>query len=157
MMKVTEAVERNGRIGSRDPGLLAWLRLMRVHAAIDHRSTELVRQFELTLPQFDLIAQVGSHEGASQQELAEALMVTKGNITQLLDRLEERGLLERRQIPGRRGKFLFLTDAGWELNRRVVPAQEALITGLFAELSPDERQQLNGLLARMDRALTKNR
>ncbi len=150
-----DGAERNGRIGSRDPGLLAWLRLMRVHAAVNQRTTELVKRFDLTLAQFDVIAQVGSHEGSSQQELADALMVTKGNITQLLDRLEAGGLIERRHIPGRRGKFLFLTSAGWELNRRVVPEQETLITTIFAELPVEDRQQLNRMLARLDRALTK--
>lgn len=152
----TSVAKRNGRLGSRDPGLLAWLRLMRVYAVIDRRTAELLKEFDLSVAQFDVIAQVGSHEGTTQQGLADALMVTKGNVTQLLDRLEERGLLERRSIPGRRGKCLYLTPEGWALNRRVVPAQEAMVTETFSCMPVEDRRQLNAMLGHLDRSLTAN-
>lgn len=151
-----ETIERNGRIGSRDPGLLAWLRMLRVYARVDRRTAELLKTYDLTVAQFDVIAQVGSHEGTTQQGLADSLMVTKGNVTQLLDRLEERGLIERRQIPGRRGKCLFLTAEGWELNRRVVPAQEAMVCEAFSCVPVEDRQRLNAILGQLDRGLTVN-
>jgi DNA-binding MarR family transcriptional regulator len=151
-----EIAERSGRIGSRDPGLLAWLRLMRVYTRVDRRTAELLKEHNLTVAQFDVIAQVGAHEGTTQQGLADALLVTKGNVTQLLDRLEERGLIERRQIPGRRGKCLFLTAEGWELNRRVVPAQEAMVCEAFSCVPVEDRQRLHAILTQVDRALVAN-
>src|SRR6478752_7087481 len=117
-----QVIERNG---TRDNRVIAWMRLARVYTLIDRESASLLRQFDLSVAQFDVIAQVGAREGRTQQELADALLVTKGNITQLLDRLEERRLIERRTEPGRRGKMLYLTDSGWNLNRQAVPAQEA--------------------------------
>lgn len=151
-----ETGHRSGRIGSRDPGLLAWLRLLRVHTEVDHRTANLVKEYDLTVAQFDVIAQVGSHEGTTQQGLADSLMVTKGNVTQLLDRLENRGLIERRQIPGRRGKCLFLTPEGWALNRLVVPKQEAMVTHAFSCIPIDDRLRLNAILGQLDRGLTAN-
>lgn len=142
-----------GQLTTRDPGLLAWLRLARVYTAIDRRTAQFLRQFDLSTAQFDVIAQVGAREGLSQQELAEALLVTKGNVTQLLDRLEERGLIERRTEPGRRGKALYLTEAGWALNRQAVPAQEAMIASLFEPMERDDRIRLGTLLRTVDRAL----
>jgi DNA-binding MarR family transcriptional regulator len=129
------------------------MRLARVYTAIDRRTAHFLRQFELTTAQFDVIAQVGAREGLTQQELAQALLVTKGNVTQLLDRLEERGLIERRTAPRRRGKAIHLTESGHALNRQVVPAQEAHIASLFEPLEPENRIRLGSLLRRIDRAL----
>ena len=145
--------DRHGRIGERDIGVIAWVRLARVYHLVDRATVELVKRFDLTTAQFDVIAQVGAKEGRTQQELADALLVTKGNITQLLDRLEERCLIERRTEPGRRGKMLYLTDSGWRLNRQVVPAQETMIAGLFDRLGGDDRIELNRILRQFNRTL----
>jgi DNA-binding MarR family transcriptional regulator len=148
-----ETAERQGRIGERDIGVIAWMRLARVYHLIDRATVELVKRFDLTTAQFDVIAQVGAKEGRTQQELADALLVTKGNITQLLVRLEERRLIERRTEPGRRGKLLFLTEPGWTLNRQVVPAQEAMIAGLFDRLTGGDQTELNRILRQFNRSL----
>jgi DNA-binding MarR family transcriptional regulator len=145
--------ERMGRIGERDIGVIAWMRLARIYHLVDRATVELVKQFNLTTAQFDVIAQVGAKEGRTQQELADALLVTKGNITQLLDRLEERHLIERRTEPGRRGKMLYLTESGWSLNRQVVPAQEAMIAALFNRLTRDDQAQFNRILRQFHRML----
>src|SRR5260370_7633591 len=80
----------------RTPGLLAWLRLVRAFQKVDRASTESLRCRQLSPAQLDVLAKVGSAEGISQQELADALLVTKGNVCQLLDKMEGSGLLERR-------------------------------------------------------------
>ena len=131
--------------------LLAWLRLARVFQKVNRASTEHLRAWGLSLAQFDVIAQVGSAEGLTQQELADRLLVTKGNICQLLDRLEQHGLIRRRQ-EGRVNR-LFLTDAGQRLYQQTVPAQEAFIAGQFAALAPAEQTQLLAILRKLDHAL----
>lgn len=145
--------ENSGRIGSGHPGLIAWIRLARLYTAIDLETNRFLRQFDLTTAQFDLIAQVGAHEGLTQQVLAEALLVTKGNVTQLLDRLERRGLIERRVTPGVRGKAIHLTEEGWRLNRQVVPEQERRIIETFSSLEPDEQRLLGRLLRAVSQSL----
>jgi DNA-binding MarR family transcriptional regulator len=145
--------ERAGRIGSRHAGLVAWLRLARLFTTIDQDTNRFLRQFDLSTAQFDLLAQVGAHEGVNQQDLAEALLVTKGNITQLLDRLEARGLIERRSSPGIRGKAIYLTEDGWRLNRQVVPEQEARIIAIFDALDHQEQQQLGRMIRSVAQSL----
>ena len=152
-LQTQPVIERTGRIGSRHPGLVAWLRLARLFTAIDQDTSRFLRQFDLSSAQFDLLAQVGAHEGVNQQELAEALLVTKGNITQLLDRLEARGLIERRSSPGIRGKAIYLTEAGWTLNRQVVPEQEARIIAIFDALNHQEQQQLGRMIRSVAQSL----
>src|SRR5690242_9283850 len=112
----------------RQPAVLAWLRLARVFQKIDARSERFFRSQGLNTAHFDVLAQVGAAHGMTQQELADALLVTKGNISQLLRKLEQAGLLTRRQEG--RTNCLSLTEQGQALFERVVPQQEALIADL---------------------------
>jgi DNA-binding MarR family transcriptional regulator len=96
---------------------------------------------------------VGAHEGITQQELADVLLVTKGNVTQLLDRMEARGLVERRPARVGRGNHLYLTPAGWELSRRAVPAQEALVAACWSALDPAEIRAVDRSLRTLSRSL----
>src|SRR4051812_21975307 len=92
---------RPGRPGPRprESGVLAWMRLARVYGKVQQRSARHLRPFGLTVAQFDVLAQVGAAAGLSQQELAERLLVTKGNVCGLLDRLERAGLVTRQPDP----------------------------------------------------------
>ena len=135
----------------RRPGLLAWLRLARVFQKVERDSGEHLRGWDLSVAQFDVLAHVGAGEGMTQRELADALLVTKGNVCQLLDRMEDRGLISRRQEG--RAKRLFLTDAGRRLFAEVVPAHEAVIAEQFSVLSEGEQERLHELLRKIDKAL----
>lgn len=139
------------RSGVRSTAVLAWLRLARVFQKIDRISAERFRCHKLSVAQFDVLAQVGSSDGPTQQELADSLLVTKGNICQLLDRMETGGLLQRRQ-EGRANR-LYLTPAGRQLYEHVVPGQEEVIAELLSGLTSEEQIQLSTLLRKLDRSL----
>jgi DNA-binding MarR family transcriptional regulator len=139
------------RSGLKQPGVLAWLRLARVFSKLEHTAHAHLRCAGLSVAQFDVLAQVGAREGCTQQELADALLVTKGNVTQLLDRMEDAGLLTRRQEG--RAKRVCLTEAGRRLRERIVPEHEAVMAGLFAPLSEEEQRRLLALLRTLDRGL----
>jgi len=141
----------SGDLGLRRPALLGWLRLMRVHQKVNRASGEQLKGWDLSLAQFDVLAHVGATEGISQQELADSLLVTKGNVCQLLDRMEGRGLILRRQ-EGRANR-LFLTEEGRKLFDEAVPAQQTMIAERFSVLSEEEQSQLYELLRKFDRAL----
>jgi DNA-binding MarR family transcriptional regulator len=129
-----------------------WMRFVRVFHKIDHRLAQQLRAYDLSMAQFDVLAQLRGNEGITQQGLADRLLVTKGNVCQIIDRMEERGLLVRQQ-EGRVNR-LFLTPCGRELIERVVPEQEAVMAEQFASLSPKERDDLLCLLRQLDRTLT---
>ena len=135
----------------RDPAVLAWMRLARVYQKVDRASAAAMRAHRLSVGQFDVIAQVGARPGITQQALAEALLVTKGNVTQLLDRLEAAGLLCRRQ-EGRANRVT-LTDEGRRLWEAAVPKQEELVAEQLGALNEQEQRTLLGLLRKVDRAL----
>ncbi len=135
----------------RRPAVLAWLRMARVFQKIDTRSERFFRAHGLNTAHFDVLAKVGAAEGMSQQELAAALLVTKGNISQLLGKLEQEGLITRRQEG--RTNCLSLTERGRALFHELVPRQEALIADLLAPLSDDEQHELLRLLRKLDHSL----
>jgi DNA-binding MarR family transcriptional regulator len=124
---------------------------MRVFQKVDRVSGEQLRAWDLNVAQFDVLAHVGVGEGIVQQELADSLLVTKGNVCQLLDRMEGRGLILRRR-EGRTNR-LFLTEEGRRLFEEVVPAHEALIAERFSVLSRAEQEQLHELLGKLDKAI----
>ncbi|HEV7126885.1 MAG TPA: MarR family transcriptional regulator [Ktedonobacterales bacterium] len=128
-----------------------WMRLARVFLKVERAGTEQLRRWDLSMAQFDVLAQVGAAEGMTQQELADVLLVTKGNVCQLLDRMERSALLRRSQ-EGRVNR-LYLTEAGRRLFNEVVPAHEALLAAQLGTLSLAEQRQLLDLLRRVDRAL----
>jgi DNA-binding MarR family transcriptional regulator len=145
------ATEPEGRAPMRTPALLAWLRLVRVFTKVDRLSAERLRPHDLSMAQFDVLAQLRTKEGISQQELADALLVSKGNVCQLLDRMERDGLLRRCQV-GRTNR-LHLTDHGRRLAAEAVPAIEALVVQLFSTLTAEEQVQILGSLRKLDHSL----
>lgn len=137
--------------GLRRPSVLGWLRLLRVGQKVDRDLVRQLRRWGLNLAQFDVLARVGAAAGITQQELADSLLVTKGNVAQLLGRMEGRGLIERR--PEGRTNRLYLTEEGRRLFAEAVPAHEALVDERFSALSPEEQRQLLALLGKLDRSL----
>ena len=137
--------------GVRNAPVVAWLRLLRVGQKVGRVLMEDLRRWDLNLAQFDTLARVGSSAGITQQELAESLLVTKGNVCQMLDRLERRGLLFRH--PEGRANRLFLTEEGRQLFEEVVPPHEELVAAQFGPLSTGEQVELMRLLGKLDRSL----
>lgn len=137
--------------GVRQAAVVAWLRLARVYQKMDHHVEEQCRCHGLSGAQFDVLAHVGASKGMTQQELATSLLVTKGNVCQLLDRMERSDLLVRRQ-EGRANR-LFLTEKGQALFGEIVPRHESFIAQRLGALSSEEQVQLLGLLRKLDRAL----
>ena len=138
-------------MGVRQPTVLAWLRLARVFQKVDHATAAGLRTCKLSVAQFDILAQLGTAEGITQQELADRLLVTKGNVSQLLARMEQRALIRRCQ-DGRTMR-LYLTPAGRHLHDTTLPAQEALLAACFAALDPTEQQHLLMLLRKLDQGM----
>jgi DNA-binding MarR family transcriptional regulator len=150
-MRGEKSQRERPRTGSRDPAVLSWMRLMRVHQQMSQAIEAFTRERGLSHAQFVVLAQVGAVEGRPQQELAQALQVTKGNVTQILDRMESCGLLERR--PAGRTKCVHLTARGRQLYAQVGPAVDALLADQMRSLTLAEQHELLRLLGLVERDL----
>src|SRR3954465_11994028 len=118
-----------------DP-LRVWFRFIRLHRRVSGAIAGELRAIGLSIPQFDLVSTLTEREGLTQQELAERLYVTKGNVSGLVDRLVEAGLVERRAIEGdRRSHALHLTARGRALAEQGIAAQRAYVERTLGRLT----------------------
>jgi DNA-binding MarR family transcriptional regulator len=141
--------------GPPEPGAAFLLTQIGSHAAA--RFAERMAELDLTPPQTGLLRAVAVAPGQSQQALARHLGTPPSRLVALVDGLDERGLIERRRNPDdRRLHALHVTDAGWDVLRRIGEAGRAHDDEMCAALRDDERTTLRSLLARIaaDHGLT---
>lgn len=132
------------------PAVVAWTRLVRIHQNLDRASDKNFQSLGLNAARFDVLARIGAREGLTQGELAESLLVTKGNVSQLVSKMEAEGLVERRADG--RCQHLFLTPQGRRLRASAVPRQESLLAESLRCLDREEQNQLIRLLRKWERS-----
>lgn len=129
--------------------LRTWLRLLSCENVIEQKIRSRFReQFEVTLPQFDVLSEL---EHASEQltmsQLSKELMVSNGNITGVVDRLEKNKLVVRiRPEHDRRVQYIELTAEGKDAFRRMARKHEQWLEEWLANISIEEMDQLQSLL-----------
>ena len=131
-----------------DP-LRVWFRFIRLNRRVTAAIGAELRALGLSIPQFDVLSTLTEREGLTQQELAARLYVTKGNVSGLIDRLVEAGLVERRAIPGdRRSHALHLTPAGAALAARGLAAQAGYVARTLGRLGGEDLAAFEALVLR---------
>ena len=109
-----------------------------------------IRELGLTPAQFDIIATLGNTEGMSCKELGEKTLITKGTMTGVLNRLEDKGLLSRDQSPeDGRSWITRLTRKGQTLFEDIFPRHLAHLDPLFASFSNSELNSMQLHLSRL--------
>ncbi len=129
--------------------LRLWLRIFTAKMLIEGEVRRRLRDaFQVTLPRFDLMAQLDrTPNGMTLGELSQRMMVTNGNVTGLVDRLVAQGLIDRRPSPtDRRAQIVSLTAEGRKFFRAMARANGNWIGEIFADLSPGEIGELMRLL-----------
>ena len=113
------------------------------------------KPYELREVEFTLLVLLQANHGAAPKQLAQALNLPAPNVTVLLDRMVERGLVERRRSPSDgRALEVHLTDKGQALALRVHEVSMTMEDSLLQPLSPAERAMLRELLIKLGRAAT---
>jgi DNA-binding MarR family transcriptional regulator len=109
-----------------------------------------VREFGLTRAQWIVIARIYRRQGLSQSEVADILEIEKASAGRLIDRMEAKGWLQRRDdASDRRVNRLHLTPAAERLHAAIWPLAEATVDAALGDLSANERRQLSALLTRV--------
>ena len=137
--------------------LRLWLQLLACTALIERHVRERLRdRFDITLPRFDMMAQLDREpKGLKMSELSRRLMVTGGNVTGLTDQLVAEGLVVRRPIPGdRRAYNVRLTPKGKRHFDAMAADHEHWIVELLADLPADVCDRLHESLGRLKSAVT---
>jgi DNA-binding MarR family transcriptional regulator len=144
----TKAVELPEDHGSE---LRLWLRLLTCTTLIEGEVRSRLRErFDVTLPRFDLMAQLDRvAEGMTLSDVSKRMMVSNGNVTGLVERLVESGHLDRRTSDSdRRVQVIRLTRVGRAEFRRMAAEHERWIADIFSDLSPKDVRELMRLLAK---------
>lgn len=136
--------------------LKLWLRMLSCTVKIENEvRTRLRATFGITLPRFDLMAQLERFpDGLRMGELSKRMMVTGGNITGITDQLEQEKLVVRVVDPkDRRSYSVKLTPAGRRAFDDMARVHEGWIAELLHGVTPDDKTQLIDLLSHMKQQL----
>ena len=139
--------------------LRIWLRLLTCANMIERRVRQNLRtDFDTTLPRFDVLAQIDrAPEGQPMQELSRRLMVTNGNMTPLVDRLEEEALVVREpSAKDRRVQHVKLTDAGKSALEAMIPENKRWVSDLMQYVDRDRASELYDLLGDLKESILKS-
>jgi DNA-binding MarR family transcriptional regulator len=132
--------------------LKLWLRMLSCTTKIEAEIRSRLRtEFGITLPRFDLMAQLERHpEGLRMGELSKRMMVTGGNITGITDQLEQENLVVRVPDPKDGRAFsVKLTPAGRKAFAQMAEVHESWVAELLQEISQEDKGQLIELLSQM--------
>lgn len=141
---------------AQEESLRLWIALARCYATVAREVSGRITEYGLTPPQFGVLEALYHLGPLSLGELAGKLLVTGGNITYVMDRLEEQGLAFRdRSGPDRRVVLARLTPEGARMVQDVFPGHAAFIEELTEPLEPGEREALRNLLKKWGRGLSR--
>ncbi|MGN6814707.1 MAG: MarR family winged helix-turn-helix transcriptional regulator [Solirubrobacterales bacterium] len=152
--QTTAVAEKHAAEADFDPHREAWIAIARTHAAVTGRLQEALTAAELPpLPWFEVLATLdrADEQRMKMGELAEALVITRGGLTKLVDRLIKAGLLERTFCEtDRRVSYATLLPAGLELLEEMRPVVRGELAIAFsANLTAKQAEELRTTLERI--------
>ncbi len=131
--------------------LRLWLRLLTCATLIEGEVRRRLRErFHVTMPRFDLMAQLDKAPGGmTLSNVSKRMMVSNGNVTGLVERLVESGHIDRRTSEtDRRVQVIRLTRLGRAEFRKMAQDHEGWIAEMFADLTEKDVRELMRLLAK---------
>jgi MarR family 2-MHQ and catechol resistance regulon transcriptional repressor len=131
-------------------GVHVWLVLMKAHEALRQHAMRHIDSLGIGFSDFAAL-EVLLHKGPTPvNEIGRLVRLTSGSITSAVDRLERKGLVERRtDKTDRRARVVHLTPSGRTLIARAFADHEMAMQRAAAGLTPAERVQLIDLLKRL--------
>lgn len=137
-----------------EQALRLWIALARCYVTFSRAVACKVAEYDLTAPQFGVLEALYHLGPLSLGDLAEKLLVTGGNVTYVMDRLEAQGLVIReRSGDDRRVVRAHLTRKGRQTIEGVFPRHASFVEGLVEGLDPGEKETLRALLKKLGKGV----
>ena len=134
----------------RERSLRLWISLARCYSTYARAISCKITEYGLTAPQFGVLEALHHLGPLALGELADKLLVTGGNVTYVMDRLEQQGLVRRERSPDdRRVVQAKLTPQGGALIAEVFPGHGEFIERISGHLTSEEQQELRCLLKKL--------
>ena len=130
--------------------------LAQCYQAFEAYSAAHIRALGLTPPQFDIVATLGNTQGMTATELGDKTLITKGTLTGVVDRMADRGWVERiAHGSDRRCQIIRLTKSGKVLFARAFPAHMAHLAACFSRTGAAEHKRWQTALRGLEQVFRK--
>ena len=124
------------------------------HMMVQKKLMEQLKDTGLTLGQPKVLDYLKDHDGASQKEIAAGCLIEAGSLTSILNRMEEKGLLERKMLNGNRRTFhIFMTESGKKNQKLVEETFEKIEETALNNVSEEEQKVFMEIFLRINRNL----
>ena len=124
------------------------------HMMVQKKLMEQLKDTGLTLGQPKVLDYLKDHDGASQKEIAAGCLIEAGSLTSILNRMEEKGLLERKMLNGNRRTFhIFMTESGKKNQKQVEETFEKIEETALNNVSEEEQKVFMEIFLRIYRNL----
>lgn len=127
--------------------VLLWYRIYRNYKNNTARSSRILKDWNLTNAQYDILSRIAEAKTLSQQELADQLLVTKANITQIIKRLEQLDLIKKEK--DWKTNYISLSEKGKTVYKESNQVLEEFQQDYFKKLTIEEKKQLLHLLRKV--------
>jgi len=137
--------------------IMLWVRLAMTFNVLYQEIKHEMGKEPFTIPQLEIMSCLDRKKGLSLSEIAERLLVTGGNVTGIIDRMERDGYVYRvRDKADRRVVRAVLTEKGFELYKSFLPRYKELMNRINSGLTFQERRQLQRLLKKLTDGVKKS-
>jgi DNA-binding MarR family transcriptional regulator len=139
---------------AKETKIAAWAALIRAQQTLLERVERDLKSAQMPpLSWYDVLQELdrAADRKLRLQDIGARILLTKSNVTRLLDRLEGEGLIVREDcLTDRRGAFAVITNKGRDLRRKMWPVYEAAIGAHFAaKISEEEAKLLLALMQKL--------
>ena len=124
------------------------------HMTVQKKLMEQLKDTGLTLGQPKVLDYLKDHDGVSQKEIAAGCLIEAGSLTSILNRMEEKDLIERKMLDGNRRTFhIFMTESGKKNQKLVEEAFEKIEKTALNGISEEEQKLFMEIFCRIYRNL----
>ena len=124
------------------------------HMTVQKKLMEQLADTGLTLGQPKVLDYLKDHDGVSQKEIAAGCLIEAGSLTSILNRMEEKDLIERKMLNGNRRTFhIFMTESGKKNQKLVEEAFKKIEKTALNGISEEEQKLFMEIFCRIYRNL----
>ena len=129
-----------------------YLVLMQTSKAIQERIRIEMIKNEISITEFSVLEVLYLKGKQTIQQIGHSILISSGSMTYVIDKLEEKGLLNRNACPDdRRAIHVTLTDKGMDMMDKIMPKHQELIDSMFGSLNDDETETIVKLLKKVSK------
>ncbi|MEH7095533.1 MarR family winged helix-turn-helix transcriptional regulator [Neobacillus vireti] len=129
---------------------LPFLLLMQTSKAVHDRIKEEMSKNKLNITEFSVLEVLYQKGKQTIQQIGNCILISSGSMTYVIDKLEQKGLLNRSDCPNdRRAIHVTLTDEGNDFMDKIMPNYHQIVDNMFDSLNSGEAETLVHLLKKV--------